>query len=109
MSKLYFIETNGGWLTVATDEDGRACYMREDGREDGYPDADPRWAEADAQERETIAGNWLRSIAEWNSFDDLYANCDIDIQNGFCGVYTAEDFSADLENGSDEIIASIDF
>jgi hypothetical protein len=109
MSKLYFIETNGGWLTVATDEDGRACYMHEDGREDGYPDADPRWAEADAQERETIAENWLRSIAEWNSFDDLYANCDIDIQNGFCGVYTAEDFSADLENGSDEIIASIDF
>lgn len=109
MSKLYFIETNGGWLTVATDEDGRACYMREDGREDGYPDADPRWAESDAQERETIAENWLRSIAEWNSFDDLYANCDIDIQNGFCGVYTAEDFSADLENGSDEIIASIDF
>lgn len=57
MSKLYFIETNGGWLTVATDEDGRACYMREDGREDGYPDADPRLAEADAQERETIAEN----------------------------------------------------
>lgn len=107
MSKLYFIETNGGWLTVATDEDGRACYMHEDGREDGYPDADPRWAEADAQERETIAENWLRSIAEWNSFDDLYANCDM--QNGFCGVYTAEDFSADLENGSGEIIASIDF
>ena len=107
MSKLYFIETNGGWLTFATDEDGRACYMHEDGREDGYPDADPRWAEADAQERETIAENWLRSIAEWNSFDDLYANCDM--QNGFCGVYTAEDFSADLENGSDEIIASIDF
>lgn len=107
MSKLYFIETNGGWLTVATDEDSRACYMHEDGREDGYPDADPRWAEADAQERETIAENWLRSIAEWNSFDDLYANCDI--QNGFCGVYTAEDFSADLENGSGEIIASIDF
>ena len=107
MSKLYFIETNGGWLTAATDEDGRACYMHEDGREDGYPDADPRWAEADAQECETIAENWLRSIAEWNSFDDLYANCDI--QNGFCGVYTAEDFSADLENGSDEIIASIDF
>ena len=107
MSKLYFVETNGGWLTVATDEDGRACYMHEDGREDGYPDADPRWAEADAQERETIAENWLRSIAEWNSFDDLYANCDI--QNGFCGVYTAEDFSADLENGSGEIIASIDF
>ena len=107
MSKLYFIETNGGWLTVATGEDGRACYMHEDGREDGYPDADPRWAEADAQERETIAENWLRSIAEWNSFDDLYANCDI--QNGFCGVYTAEDFSADLENGSGEIIASIDF
>ena len=107
MSKLYFIETNGGWLTVATDEDGRACYMHEDGREDGCPDADPRWAEADAQERETIAENWLRSIAEWNSFDDLYANCDM--QNGFCGVYTAEDFSADLENGSGEIIASIDF
>ena len=107
MSKLYFIETNGGWLTVATDEDGRACYMREDCREDGYPDADPRWAEADAQERETIAEKWLRSIADWNSFDDLYANCDV--QSGFCGVYTVEDFNADLENGSDEIIASIDF
>lgn len=107
MSKLYFIETNGGWLTVATDEDGRACYMHQDGHEEGYPDADPRWTEADAQERETIAENWLRSIAEWNSFDDLYANCDM--QNGFCGVYTAEDFNADLENGSDEIIASIDF
>lgn len=107
MSKLYFIETNGGWLTVATDEDGRACYMREDGREDGYPDADPRWAEADAQERETIAEKWLRSIADGNSFDDLYANCDV--QSGFCGVYTVEDFNADLENGSDEIIASIDF
>lgn len=107
MSKLYFIETNGGWLTVATDEDGRACYMREDGREDGYPDADPRWAEADAQERETIAEKWLRSIADWNSFDDLYASCDV--QSGFCGVYTVEDFNADLENGSDEIIASIDF
>ncbi len=106
MSKLYFIETNGGWLTAATNEDGRACYMHEDGREEGYPDADPRWAEADAQERETIAENWLRSIADWNSFDDLYANCDI--QNGFCGVYTVEDFSADLENGS-EVIASIDF
>lgn len=107
MSKLYFIETNGGWLTVATDEDGRACYMREDGREDGYPDADPRWAESDAQERETIAEKWLCSIADWNSFDDLYANCDV--QSGFCGVYTVEDFNADLENGSDEIIASIDF
>lgn len=107
MSKLYFIETNGGWLTVATDEDGRACYMREDGREDGYPDADPRWAESDAQDRETIAEKWLRSIADWNSFDDLYANCDV--QSGFCGVYTVEDFNADLENGSDEIIASIDF
>ena len=107
MSKLYFIETNGGWLTVATDEDGRACYMREDGREDGYPDADPRWAEADAQERETIAEKWLRSIADWNSFDDLYASCDV--QSGFCGVYTVEDFNADLENGRDEIIASIDF
>jgi len=107
MSKLYFIETNGGWLTVATDEDGRACYMREDGREDGYPDADPRWAEADAQERETIAEKWLRSIADWNSFDDLHASCDV--QSGFCGVYTVEDFNADLENGSDEIIASIDF
>lgn len=107
MSKLYFIETNGGWLTVATNEDGRACYMHQDGHEDGYPDADPRWAEADAQERETIAENLLRSIAEWNSFDDLYANCDM--QSGFCGVYTVEGFNADLENGSDEIIASIDF
>lgn len=107
MSKLYFIETNGGWLTVSTNDDGRACYMRQDGHEDGYPYADPRWAEADARERETIAENWLRSIAEWNSFDDLYANCDV--QSGFCGVYTVEDFNADLENGSDEIIASIDF
>lgn len=107
MSKLYFIETNGGWLTAATNDDGRACYMHQDGHEDGYPDADPRWAEADVQERETIAEKWLRSIADWNCFDDLYANCDV--QSGFCGVYTVEDFNADLENGSDEIIASIDF
>lgn len=107
MSKLYFIETNGGWLTAATNDDGRACYMHQDGHEGGYPDADPRWAEADVQERETIAEKWLRSIADWNCFDDLYANCDV--QSGFCGVYTVEDFNADLENGSDEIIASIDF
>lgn len=106
MSKLYFIETNGGWLTAATSEDGRACYMHQDGHEEGYPDAAPRWTEADAQERETIAEKWLRSIADWNCFDDLYANCDM--QNGFCGVYTVEDFDANLENGC-AVIASIDF
>ena len=106
MSKLYSVETNGGWLTVATCEDGRACYMWQDGHEEGYPDADPRWVEADAQEREEIAKQWLRSIADYNCFDSLYADCDI--LSGFCGVYTVEDFDADLENGCG-IIASIDF
>lgn len=106
MSKLYFVETNGGWLTVATNDDGRACYMHQDGHEEGYPDADPRWDEADAQEREEIAKQWLRSIADYNCFDSLYADCDI--LSGFCGVYTVEDFDADLENGC-AVIASIDF
>ena len=62
--------------------------------------------ESEASERETIAENWLRSIAEWNSFDDLYANCDA--SSGFTGVYTAAEFSEDLENGS-SIITEIDF
>lgn len=106
MSKLYFIETGGGWLTAATSEDGRACYMWQDGLEEGYPDADPRWDDADAQERKGIAAKWLRSIADYNCFDDLYENCDV--QSGFCGIYTVEDFNADLENGCG-IIASIDF
>lgn len=107
MSKLYFIETNGGFMTVATSDDGRACYMWQDGREQNYPTQNPAWNESVRTEREQIALAWLRSIADWNSFDDLYANCDV--QSGFCGVYTVEDFNADLENGSDEIIASIDF
>lgn len=106
MNKLYFVETNGGYMTVATSDDGRACYMWQDGMEENYPSSSPYWDESEASERKTIAENWLRSIAEWNSFDDLYANCDT--SSGFTGVYTAAEFSEDLENGS-SIIAEIDF
>lgn len=106
MSKLYFIDTNGGYLTVATNEDGRACYMWQDGKEANYPSDDPRWDEADAQEREEIAKNYLRSIADANGFDSLYTNCDS--TGGFVGVYTVADFEHDLGDYC-PVVASISF
>lgn len=108
MNKLYFVETNGGFMTVATSDDGRACYMWQDGREQNYPTQNPAWTESDRTEREQIAFAWLRSIAEANTFDGLYANCDV-IGSGYVGVYTAQEFREDLEKTVDSIIASIEF
>lgn len=49
MAKMYFVDTNGGYLTVAVAElpginvtDFRACYMWQDGREGNYPCNNPR-------------------------------------------------------------------
>ncbi len=106
MSKLYFIDTNGGYLTVATNEDGRACYMWQDGKEENYPSNDLRWDEADAQEREEIVKNYLRSIADANDFDSLYTNCDS--TGGFVGVYTVADFEHDLCDFR-PVVASVSF
>lgn len=112
MAKMYFVETNGGFMTVATAtdpehvrEDDRACYMWQDGHEENYPLKNPRWYEAGVAEREEIATAWLEQLSEVG-FDELYANCDCD--SGFCGVYTSAEFVNDLARG-DEIIAEIDF
>lgn len=107
MSKLYFLETNGGWITAATNEDGRACFMWQDGREENYPSDAPDWNEANAEKREQIAMRWLRSVADWNSFDELYTNCDS--IGGFSGVYTVQDLASDIEQGGCRIIACTDF
>ncbi len=113
MAKLYFVETNGGFMTVATAtdpehtrEDGRACYMWQDGHEEGYPCRNPRWDDAGVAEREEIAVAWLKQLAECNNFESLYSDCDCD--SGFCGVYSAGEFWRDIAIG-DEIIADIDF
>lgn len=106
MSKLYFVETNGGWLTVATDDDGRACYMWQDGTEENYPSGNPDWDDADDAQREQIAAEWLESIKEYNCFDSLYADCDT--SSGYTGVYTTEEFEKDLDNGC-SVVAEIDF
>ena len=102
MAKMYFVDTNGGYLTVAVAElpginitDFRACYMRQDGRED-----------AGVAEREEIATAWLKQLAECNDFESLYSDCDC--YSGFCGVYTIAAFWNDLALG-DDIIAEIDF
>lgn len=113
MEKLYFVETNGGFMTVATAtdpehmrEDGRACYMRHDGNEEIYPCRNPRWDDAGVAEREEIATAWLKQLAEFTDFESLYSDCDCN--SGFCGVYTYAEFVNDLACG-DEIIAEIDF
>lgn len=105
MAKMYFVKTNGGFLTAATEKDGRACYMWQDGHEENYPLNNPRWYEAGVAEREEIASAWLEQFSEVG-FDELYANCDCD--SGFFGVYTSAEFVNDLARG-DEIIAEIDF
>lgn len=112
MAKMYFVDTNGGYLTVAVAElpginrtDSRACYMWQDGHEENYPLNNPRWDDAGVAEREEIASAWLEQLSEVG-FDELYANCDCD--SGFCGVYTSAEFVNDLARG-DEIIAEIDF
>lgn len=106
MAKMYFVETNGGFLTAATEDDGRACYMWQDGYEENYPLKNPRWYEAGVAEREEIATAWLKQLAEFTDFESLYSDCDCN--SGFCGVYTSAEFVNDLARG-DEIIAEIDF
>ena len=113
MAKLYFVETNGGFMTVATAtdpehtrEDGRACYMWQDGHEERYPCRDSRWDDAGAAEREEIATAWLKQLAECNDFESLYSYCDC--YSGFCGTYTAREFWRDIAIG-DDILADIDF
>lgn len=108
MNKLYFVETNVGFMTVATSDDGRACYMWQDGREQNYPTQNPAWNESVRTEREQIALAWLRSIADVNTFDGLYANSDV-IESGYVGVYTVQEFREDLKKTGDRIIASIEF
>lgn len=112
MAKLYFVETNGGFMAVATAtdpehmrEDGRACYMWQDGHEENYPLKNSRWYETGVAEREEIASAWLEQLSEVG-FDELYANCNCD--SGFCGVYTAGEFWRDIASG-DDILADIDF
>ena len=114
MAKLYFVESNGGFATVATAtdpehvrEDGRACYMWQDGREESYPCRDPRWDDAGVAEREEIATAWLKQLAECNDFESLYSDCDC--YSGFRGVYTAGEFWRGIAIGIDEILAGIDF
>lgn len=113
MAKMYFVDTNGGYLTVAVaelpekcKEDPRACYMWQDSREENYPCNNPRWDDACKAEREEIATAWLKQIAECNDFGSLYSDCDC--YSGFCGTYTAREFWRDVAVG-DEIIADIDF
>ena len=113
MAKLYFVETNGGFLTVAAEnipefahEGNRACYMWQDGCEACYPCNNPRWDDAGVAEREEIATAWLKQLAECNDFESLYSDCDC--YSGFRGVYTAGEFWRDIANG-DDILAEIDF
>lgn len=113
MAKLYFVETTGGFMAVATAtdpehtrEDGRACYMRQDGNEESYPYRNPHWDDAGVAERAEIATAWLKQLAESTDFESLYSDCDCD--SGFCGVYTAGEFWRDIATG-DDIIAAIDF
>lgn len=113
MAKLYFVETNGGFLTVAAEnipeyahEGDRACYMWQDGCENCYPCNNPRWDDAGAAEREEIATAYLNQIADYNNFESLYSDCNC--SGGFCGVYTVADFWNDIALGND-IIAEIDF
>lgn len=106
MAKMYFVDTNGGCMTVAAAEGGRACYMRQDGREGNYPCNNPRWDDAGVAEREEIATAWLKQLAECNDFESLYSDCDC--YSGFRGVYTAGEFWRDIATG-DDILAEIDF
>lgn len=113
MAKMYFVETNGGFMTVATAtdpehtrEDGRACYMWQDGNEENYPLKNPRWGNACVAEREEIATEWLKQLAAFTDFESLYSDCDCN--SGFCGVYTAGEFWRDIATGGD-ILADIDF
>ena len=106
MNKLYFLETNGGYMTVATNADGRACYMWQDGKEENYPVKNPSWNDAEPEQRKQIAKNYLETLKSWNDFDSLYSDCDT--SSGYTGVFTAEEFECDLEDGS-SIIAEIDF
>ncbi len=114
MAKLYFVETeSGSLLTVAiknepehTREDNRACYMWQDGQEENFPCNNPRWDDAGKAEREEIATEWLQQIAECNDFEGLYSDCDC--YGGFRGVYTTNDFWADIARG-DVIISEADF
>lgn len=113
MAKMYFVDTNGGYLTVAVAElpginitDFRACYMWQDGREGNYPCNNPRWDDAGVAGREEIATAWLKQLAECNDFESLYSDCDC--YSGFRGVYTAGEFWRDIATG-DDILAEIDF
>lgn len=89
MARLYFTSDSAGYVTIAVDADtNRACYLRENGTEgDMYPSRHCIEDKADA-EREQIAEKWLRSIADYNNFDSLYADCDVD--DGFVGVIPAD-------------------
>lgn len=106
MAKMYFVDTNGGCMTVAAAEDGRACYMWHDGHEGNYPCNNPRWDDAGVAEREEIATAWLKQLAECTDFESLYSDCDC--YSGFRGVYTAGEFWRDIATG-DDILAEIDF
>ena len=96
---LYFIETNGGYLTCAVNHDGRACYMHQDGHEEIYPltMTSESWWESTDGERVQAAYDYLRILGA-HMFDDLYEYCEGSPM--FCGTYTKEDFQKDMENDS---------
>lgn len=103
MAKLYFGSTNAGYLTIAIDTDtSRACYLHEDGTEgETYPSRHGIEDKTDT-EREQIAEQWLRSIADYNNFDSLYADCDI--EDGYVGVLPADGALDGID-----VIAAINF
>lgn len=85
MAKLYFGDTNGGYITIAVDEEsGRSCYMWEEGHEGiNYPSRYDLQDMTD-EERENICKRWLAVIATYNDFDGLYTDCDVD--SGYVGI-----------------------
>lgn len=103
--KLYFCETNAGYLTWAVSGDGRACYMLQDGHEVDYPANCEGWAEADNDERRDMAAEYLEALGDANDFDDLYANCE-GVGSGFVGTADADGFFQDLQTGT-ELIAQV--
>ncbi len=84
--KLSYVVTNGNSVIVAEQDDGRICELDQyyfGG--DGFTEPD-----LDDPEFDSICREYLKKIAEYNSFDELFGNWTADEPDNFPHTSSAE-------------------